>query len=42
MVRDLDLPFMSMDSRENIKPETPQVAIIAAQTYLLATLVVIA
>ena len=37
LVRDLDLSFMSVDSRGNIKPKTPQAAIVADQTYLLAT-----
>ena len=34
---DLDLSFMSVDAQGNIIPKTPQVALVATQTYLMAT-----
>ena len=37
LVRDLDLFFMSVDAQGNIVPKTPQAALVAAQTYLMAT-----
>jgi hypothetical protein len=37
IMQDLDLSFMSVDSRENIVHKTPDAGLVAAQTYLIAT-----
>jgi hypothetical protein len=37
LVRDLDLSFMSVDAQGNIVPKTPQAALVATPTYLIAT-----
>ena len=37
LVLDLDLTFMSVDSRGNITPKTPEAAYMAAHTYMMAT-----
>ena len=37
LIRDLDLSFMSVDSRGNITPKTPEAAYMAAHTYMMAT-----
>ena len=37
LIRDLDLTFMSVDSRGHITPKTPEAAYMAAHTYMMAT-----
>ena len=37
LVRDLDLSFMSVDAQGNIVPKIPQAALVAVQTYMMAT-----
>ena len=37
LIQDLDLTFMSVDSRGNITPKTPEAAYMATHTYMLAT-----
>jgi hypothetical protein len=37
IIRDLDLPFMSVDSSGNMIPKIAETAIVAAQTYMMVT-----
>jgi hypothetical protein len=37
MTRDLDVLFMTYDSRGNVHPKKPQAGIVATQTYLITT-----
>jgi hypothetical protein len=37
LVQDLDMTFMSIDSRGNITPKTPEAAYMAAHAYMMAT-----
>jgi hypothetical protein len=37
VIRDLDMSFMTMDTRGRLVPKTPEAAYIAAHTYMMAT-----